>query len=84
MKCSETEPHEPHWHVVRAGSIVVAQGECWGRGNATEPAREATEHATHIETRTVCRECGQQQGLFHKGCDGTWIEQRRTVSEWWS
>ena len=52
--------------------------------SAPEPSEAATGHATHIETRTVCQECGQQRGLFHKGCDGIWVEQKRTVSEWWT
>jgi hypothetical protein len=50
----------------------------------SEAQGEQVRHATRTETRTVCNKCGQQYGLFHKHCDGLWIEQRRTVSAWWS
>lgn len=35
-----------------------------------------------IERRVVCGTCGQQQGLFHKGCPGRWVAQCRSVTEW--
>lgn len=35
-----------------------------------------------IEARTVCDECGQMLGLFHKDCDGSWVTETRTVTPW--
>ena len=35
-----------------------------------------------VETRRVCEACGQTFGLFHKDCDGPWVEQERTVTPW--
>ena len=35
-----------------------------------------------VEQRTVCEKCGQTLGLFHKGCDGRWVIQTRTVTQW--
>lgn len=35
-----------------------------------------------IETRIVCGACGQEKGLFHKGCDGEWVTETRTVGAW--
>jgi hypothetical protein len=62
-----------------------------GTGTGAAPSEGHSEaqcaqvrHATRTETRTVCNKCGQQLGMFHKHCDGLWIEQRRTVSAWWS
>ena len=34
------------------------------------------------ETRVVCDKCGQEQGGFHKRCDGRWVRQKRTVTDW--
>jgi hypothetical protein len=70
-------------------SPAPADDEGTGTGAApseghSEAQGEQVRHATRTETRTVCNKCGQQYGLFHKHCDGLWIEQRRTVSEWWS
>ena len=35
-----------------------------------------------LEQRSVCDECGATFGVFHKNCEGRWVTQHRTVSEW--
>lgn len=40
MRCAKSlagEAHEPHWHVVEAAGLVVAQGDCSGEAHPREP-----------------------------------------------
>ena len=93
--CSNAQRHEPHWHVIQAGGITFAQGQCHGTpaGEYVEsapaglPLHEATDRdgdnvPSDVERRTVCAKCGQRAGLFHKDCDGEWVEEVRNVTPW--
>lgn len=64
-----------HW-LEDDGTCGTSNGAAYEIVNALDLDNRETDE------RHVCDRCGQQRGLFHKGCDGEWVRETRTRSVW--